>query len=260
MPIFASILDTHQIEPERSAILVRDRAMRRHLCGRGTDTEWPARVSWLQKLLISAVAAREAGDYREAHGAVMRALLFLCSDGPGHDARQLLIESIGFRDWRIGTWQLMLRLPDLSIPLTDWGPQARDAVKAFLADVDWPSVQKPGSTLRKCTLAGSHLPAGAFCSVVPESQETSIPVHVIHKVKAQTFKAVLVVAGSGRKGVSDLQQWFGETTNEEEKRVGYVAMTRASHLLALAVPDDEFQPFAAAHAECFTTCKSTSPT
>lgn len=63
---------------------------------------------------------------------------------------------------------------------------------------------------------------------------------VIHQAKGETYEAVMVVADFGnRNNSSNIDQWLTPQTNEEndERRVGYVAITRPRKILVLAVPD-----------------------
>ena len=68
----------------------------------------------------------------------------------------------------------------------------------------------------------------------------------IHKVKGQTFDAVLIISDENRRGKSKggyWKQWL-MSENDEYRRLGYVASSRPKYLLIWAISEkdkDEFK-------------------
>lgn len=69
-----------------------------------------------------------------------------------------------------------------------------------------------------------------------EKKKNKIPIMTIHKSKGCTFDSTLVISSKNAKSTGGhwKEHWLNGTG--ESKRIGYVASTRARHLLVWGVP------------------------
>ena len=235
--VFTGLLAEHGIQAGDAAVLCRTRKMVSHMSGRD-DREKPRGVSHLTMAFARAAAYRDTGQDGEAHEATMWAMLRMCFGRATYGPNGEAIQDIGERNWRRLTWRLVSRLPSSGASLAGWGRDLRDVLSAFLEDTGWPCDVKLSSTFQRCNAPDSSAPMAEFVSG-PEAA-TAIPCTTVHKAKGMTYEAVLVVCGPGtRSRPCDLHQWLeGPAGDREERRVGYVAMTRPRRLLVLAVPEE----------------------
>ena len=168
----------------------------------------------------------------------MWAMLRLCyaraTYGPNYEA----IQMIGMRDWKRATWRLLKDIPSPDTLLSEWGAVVRRVLEQFLTSTRWPCAISLASTFRRCNASSASVSVAHFVDIARVTQR--IPCMTIHKAKGMTFEAVLVVSSPRtRRRRSGIEQWLAPRGGEEEeRRVGYVAMTRPRKLLVVAVPED----------------------
>lgn len=126
-------------------------------------------------------------------------------------------------------------LPSMSLNGEEWLSQLRCSLGKVVADLGFKEISNLGKKIRKTGLDDSQLSLPLF-----ESQKLfpSIRQETIHKVKGESIDAVLVL-GSLRFWNSVVDA-ANSNTNTEERRLAYVAMTRARHLLVVALPSAHF--------------------
>ena len=232
---FEEKLAERNIEAARAVALARRHDLVAKLRGINTQ-DWPRGVTALSKALARASVYRDAGLLTEAHDGTMWAALRLCFDRHSYGARREAIESIGDRNWRRHTWQLLRDIPLSSMSLAEWGPTLRRIVDGFLEETGWPCQCDLGRTFSRSNNPVAKEPIAAFVRL--PSSDLGTTCKVIHQVKGESYDAVMVVcAPNRRRKPGDLEQWFSpDTHGAAERRTGYVALTRARKLLVLAIP------------------------
>ena len=235
LPYLSNILVQQSLCPQGAAVLARRHELVRQVWG-DQQTDWPKGIGILSRAFARAGTYRDNGMVREAHEAIMWALLRLCFNKASYGARNEAVEHIGVRAWRRCSWRLLQDLPASSTPLANWGPTVRQVVERFLADVQWGCQADIARTFAKSNDPNAGRPVSSFVRLALPIQ--GIACKVIHQAKGETYDAVMVVCGAAsRKRRGDLEQWLSPNQGEEdERRTGYVAMTRPRKILVLAVP------------------------
>lgn len=127
---------------------------------------------------------------------------------------------------RTATFALSAALPDLGLVAKEWCKHAREAVAATLVSlrdndeaITYRNPAPPGTA----NLVVAELIAGRSAALVADT---------IHSVKGESHTATLAIARMD-ESFDHARDWlYGDG---EERRVGYVAMTRAKRYLAVAV-------------------------
>lgn len=129
---------------------------------------------------------------------------------------------------RNAVFALAERLPDLGKPASQWCKEARAAISATMT-----SLREDGGTVSY----KKNAPRGTGRYIVAEliaGRREMLRADTIHSVKGESHGATLVVAL-----VDDVYNhasaWLH--ADGEERRIGYVAITRAERFMAVAVPD-----------------------
>ena len=149
------------------------------------------------------------------------------------------LREAGFlKQWKRLCYHFLLRLPNSDGSLADWGPLAREAVKDFLDAQCLKPELDLSQNLKRIVGNLASAPVSAFVRAF--SSNHGLVFKVIHQGKGETYEAVMVVGDRGnRSRPDDLAQWLSyDVTFDEERRVGYVGVTRPRKLLVLAVPDN----------------------
>jgi superfamily I DNA/RNA helicase len=109
-------------------------------------------------------------------------------------------------------------------------------VERFLADVQWGCQAEIARTFARSNDPNAGRPVSSFVRLALPIK--GIACKVIHQAKGETYDAVMVVCGAAaHKRRGDLEQWLSPNQSEEdERRTGYVAMTRPRKILVVAVP------------------------
>jgi hypothetical protein len=122
-------------------------------------------------------------------------------------------------------------LPSSSLLAKDqWHPLLKQRVPALLQRLEAVAQVTHSETWTR-NLTVKDLPVGALWKRdLLTTDAASIRVQTVHKVKGEGIGAVLYVAKT-----ADLKSLVAET-NSEDRRIGYVAVTRARDLLVVGVP------------------------
>ncbi len=127
---------------------------------------------------------------------------------------------------RTATFALAAGLPDLGLIAREWCKQARAAVAVTLA-----TLRRSDETITY----RNNAPPGTADLIVADliaGRSAALVADTIHSVKGESHTATLVIARMD-ESFDHARDWlYGDG---EERRVGYVAMTRAKRYLAVAV-------------------------
>jgi len=131
-------------------------------------------------------------------------------------------------------------LPSVSLTGDLWVATMRDHLEALIESLGAPPVANLGKMIQKRGLQQQQLLLPLF-----EEQKLfpSIRHDTIHQVKGESIGAVLVIGSA--KFWNSVVSAIDTGENNEDRRLAYVAITRAKDLVMLAMPDRHFNKHAA---------------
>jgi len=140
-------------------------------------------------------------------------------------------------EWRIYLYELMEILPKTDIILSEWIRLANTSLNTYDSDLKLNLSIKRNS--RQC--AYSEL---SFDDIFINEREITIydniKVGTVHSVKGESIDAVLIFWGNRAANNMTYSRILDTDISEcEEKRIVYVAITRAKRILVIAVPEDQ---------------------
>jgi superfamily I DNA/RNA helicase len=124
-------------------------------------------------------------------------------------------------------------LPSVAATGAEWLPRLRTSIGALLKELGIANIPNLAVQLRKTGITDTQLPLFSPEQVFPE-----LRFDTIHKAKGESIGGVLFVGG--KKFFDQLAKDVSDGAETEDKRLGYVAMTRAQHLLCVATPAAHF--------------------
>jgi hypothetical protein len=114
----------------------------------------------------------------------------------------------------------------------------------LLKDLGITNIPKLGQKIRKTGLDETQLALPLF---QPQTLFPSIRQETIHQVKGESIDAVLVLGST--RFFNSVVKAIENNENTEERRLAYVAMTRARHALVVGLPSAHFDNHAAQWTE-----------
>lgn len=232
---FRARLASYGISVEHAAVLARRRSMVEALAGTATKIEVHERVERIAKLARAlAHGTITRADMRYAERAVAR-----CAYGDGVGVESLADEER--RALRIAAYGFISGLPSLAGDLRSWIVGSKEALQTSAASL----TEKPA------TAAGLLVKAKAGHERLDIEDLFSAPSgdlspQTVHSIKGEDRDAVMMVVRKPH-GADPTRQFelfdaiaSGETISEEaeeERRVTFVALTRARRYCLVALPD-----------------------
>ncbi len=152
------------------------------------------------------------------------------------------LDAEGRRRVRNATIKLMTAAPALDLPLQQWIRDAAVVLRGVASGLVAAPARRAGDVLRSAADQGDIVAGAYFTRPSPDCVA-----HTVHDVKGATREAVLVVA-SGRTSARwprEADTWTAPLRGEqlrpdlaEERRILYVAVTRARKYCVIALPTD----------------------
>lgn len=177
-------------------------------------------------------------DYRGAFQIIFRLVRELTGDDPLWQEFDETPESARSIAAAKSMWQFVKdpeRLPSVSQLGSSWICRVREQLAALIAEMGVACNVKLGHHIKKTGLTAGQMALPLFEAQV---NFPAVRQDTIHQVKGESIDAVLVI-GSTRFWNSVVQA-VRDGTNSEDRRLAYVAMTRARHLLLVALPKGHF--------------------
>jgi DNA helicase-2/ATP-dependent DNA helicase PcrA len=225
-----NLVQRTNISAESLAVLVRSQGTKQKVTGTTAPT-----VRGTAKTLLAIRQSRvgpSLAEYKEVEQLLLRRAFGTSSMSSGLDWHVVRSTSISVID----------SLPALEGSLLKWA-KAADAVLEAGARQLAPAVVPEQRQF-------SYSPEWAKVRIEqsPEALKTSVRIDTVHSFKGESIDAVMLVAGDPspaqkRSGYGDSVSWsehLGDpsTSQSEDVRVAYVAITRARQLIVLALPND----------------------
>lgn len=130
-------------------------------------------------------------------------------------------------------------LPPINLNGGEWLSQLRQGLTKIISSLGFKDFSSIGNTIKKTGLDANQLTLPLFGE---QKLFPSIRQETIHKVKGESIDAVLVL-GSPRFWNSVVDAVISGTSTED-RRLAYVAMTRARHVLVVPLPSAHFDKHA----------------
>jgi hypothetical protein len=235
MDHFRERLAVHHIEPSEAFVLARSHKMIARLGGHEELVNVGPTIKAIGKL-SAALAGGTLGRWDVARAEV------LIAQG-AFDKHPTALGPEMRRPLRDAAYSLIGDLPPLEGNLRDWILAARPAYGAALARVCEEPRHKPGPMLKAPDRFAEFEVADVFAP-----PPLDLAPRTVHSLKGEEGEAVMVVVkkhhGADRAKQMQLLEvsLAGEEVaeeEEEERRINYVALTRAERFCLLALPDDK---------------------
>ena len=130
-------------------------------------------------------------------------------------------------------------LPSVGENGTVWIDQLKTNLALLLQELGFTSIPKLGQKIRKTGLDQQQLALPLF---QPQTLFPPIRQETIHQVKGESIDAVLVLGST--KFFNSMVAAIEKSENTEDRRLAYVAMTRARHALVVGLPASHFDKHA----------------
>jgi len=202
------------------------------------------KLQGMTKDLAKAAFNRDSRkDYKKAFEIVERAVRTISDDRVFWECLDENPESEDFHRVKLALWKFTkssMGLPSVSLDGTDWLESLKANLVVLLTTIGITEIPKLGQKIRRTGLDAAQMALPLFSEhplFPPVRQET------IHQVKGESIDGVLVLGSS--RFFNDVVNAVDAKDNTEERRLAYVAMTRARHLLLVGLPAAHFD----AHAE-----------
>jgi len=177
-------------------------------------------------------------DYKKAYQLVESAIQSLTDDSDLWARMDEFPESEETQRIKIGIWRFVKSksgLPTVNLSGSEWILQLRQRLELLIAGLGVKDVPNLNMKIKKTGLDDDQLKLPLFevqTLFPPIRQET------IHQVKGESIDAVLVL-GSAKFWNSVVDSIIADE-NSEDRRLAYVAMTRARYLLVVGLPASHF--------------------
>jgi len=230
---FAALLNSNDYEIAKAAVLCRGKEMVNSVLGSSHKTGQGA----TDKFARAAIARDRSGDIATSFEFVVDGVIRLLND-TGKLLRSELLGASEIREVRTlrrVLWSF-LRSKDKGLPNStllaesQWHPNLKSNVDSLLKSIEEKSGLKRSSRWAN-NLTKAKLENKPLCEFDLLSDDQRIRVCTVHKAKGESIEGVMYLA---RK--ADLEQLLAGPTSEDG-RIGYVAITRATDLLIVGIPD-----------------------
>lgn len=235
MTAFRERLEAHGIEMTRAAVLARSRAMVARLCGKTGSVLVEDRP-----LELGRIAAALASG-RLSRWDVERAAAMLLYGAFGERDPEEIDDAERDRLRRI-TQTFIRDLPPLQGTVKEWIESAREPYRTATTRLLNPPVKKAGLCLRTKADHGGYQASESFVVAPADLQPQTV-----HSLKGEDREGVMLVVNRPHGGDPSKQLDLFEaalggaeigSAHQQERRVNYVALTRAERYCLLALPDN----------------------
>lgn len=232
---FERLLEQANITQSKSAILCRAHDQLESIRGEVNYTD----LQGLTKEMAQAAFHRDARkDYRKARQIVENALREMTDESGFWEALDEAPDSEAAHRVRLALWRFTKSpegLPSVSENGSEWIEKLKGNVTNLLETMGITNLPKMGQKFRRTGLNADQLALPLFA---PQALFPAIRQETIHQVKGESIDAVLVLGSS--KFFNAVVKSIKSNENTEERRLAYVAMTRARHTLLIGLPASHY--------------------
>lgn len=233
--VFRTQLSAYEIDPGSATVLTRRRSIVNQING----VVAPKGISQRHASIGELAAAAASGTLSRRHVAIAQQLVA----GSAWDLRLHELDEQQREAARAAGHTLLLHLPPVTGTVQQFISQARTALGTAVATV----VSTPERTAKQFLPAGQSL-ASFDASMVFSPPPRDLTARTVHSFKGEDSDAVMVVVRRfSRTDPTEQMTLFRAVATgdllapekEEERRVMFVALTRASRYCLVALPDDK---------------------
>ncbi len=236
---FEAHLSRAGISLDGSAILCRAHQQLEAIRGVANYNE----LQGLTKELALAAFHRDIRkDYKTAFRILEKAIRELIDEPDFWDTLDENPESVAAIEFRLALWRFTKcqgGLPSVGESATAWIDKLKANLAPLLSNLGIKNIPKLGQKIRRTGLDQQQLALPLF---EPQTLFPPIRQATIHQVKGESIDAVLVLGST--KFFNSVVSAMERGENTEDRRLAYVAMTRARHTLMLGLPSSHFDKHA----------------
>ena len=227
-----------------AAVVCRAHGQLESLRGKANYTNLTGKA---RDLATAAFLRDSRHDYRGAYQTVERIVRELTGDDPlweriDTDANSRERIAVALAIWKF------VKSPDRLTPVSQlgdtWIPSMRTQLANLIAEIGLQCDAKLGHHIKATGLSAAQKALPLFESV---AEFPAVRQDTIHQVKGESIDAVLVIGSA--KFWNSVMAAVKRDDNTEDRRLAYVAMTRARHLLVVGLPKGHYDKHAKAWVE-----------
>lgn len=197
---------------------------------------WKTEIPYL---LIDAMFAFEAGDM-DSSFRKLRLILSGLLAGDTPEKRRKFIHDIKYDvDWNARIFRFLKEVPPFSLSFKEWSNQTCTLLQRYWSLEKEPTFE-PYQKKKGCKMTEmANVPVEQYHQSNDEGSDFHKSIQTIHAVKGETLDAVLLfLSPDSRGGTISLNDFSSSPVRNmtESQRMIYVACSRATQFLALAVP------------------------
>ena len=190
-------------------------------------------------LIIDAVFAFEAGDMDFAFRKVRLTLSGLLAGNDPEERRTFINDIEHDIDWNARIFRFLMQVPSFSLSFKEWSKRVCILLQDFWGleekPIFVPFMKKDGYKMSEM----AEVPVEQYHQSNDKGSDFHKSIDTIHAVKGATLDAVLLFLSADSRGQNISLKDFPHSavrTMTESQRLIYVACSRATQFLALAVP------------------------
>lgn len=237
---FVKHLEIAGIQQSDSAILCRAHQQLEAIRG---DVNYNSLQGITKEMAIAAFYRDVRKDFRRAYQVVEKAIREMVDEPEFWDRLDEDPESEFHYQFRLRLWRFTKfrnGLPSVDENGADWITELRARMAPLLQELGIKNIPKLGQKIRRTGLDQAQLALPLFR---PQTLFPPIRQETIHQVKGESIDAILVLGST--KFFNSVVNAIEDNENTEERRLAYVAMTRARHALVVGLPATHFDTHAA---------------
>lgn len=238
---FERLLERAGISQSDSVILCRGHQQLETIRGEVSYTD----LKGLTKKLAQAAFYRDARkDYRKAFEIVVNVIREMVDEPELWESIDNEPDSESSLRVRLALWKFAKSsdgLPPIYRNCTLWIENLKNNLTGVFAEIGITNLPTIGQKIKRTGLSASQLTLPLF---EPQTLFPPIRQETIHQVKGESIDGVLVLGSA--KFFNEVVKTVENDENGEERRLAYVAMTRARYALLVGLPASHFDKHIAA--------------
>lgn len=235
---FESLLSAANIPQSHSGIICRGNVQLETLRGQVNYSKLKGKTN---ELALATFHRDVRHDFQKAFKMVSAVVEELTVEADFWEIVENQPDSDHARDVKLKLWQFVRStsgLPSINTSGAEWVLEVRENLAKLFNEFGMTKVPTLGRSIKKTGLAATQLTLPLF---TPHTLFPPIRQETIHQVKGESIDGVLVI-GSPQFFNSVIKS-VNANSNEENRRLAYVAMTRARHVLLVSLPKAHFDKY-----------------
>jgi hypothetical protein len=200
------------------------------------------KLKGMTKELAQAAFFRDCRkDYKHAFQIVEKSVRSIIDDSDFWEKIDESPESKESKKVKLLIWRFVKSptgLPPISLQVDEWILQLRQNLRCMIAELNIKDIPNLNLKIKKTGIENNQLKLPLF---EVKSLFPSIRQETIHQVKGENIDAVLVLGSA--KFWNSVVDSIVSGESSEDRRLAYVAMTRARYLLVIGLPASHFDKY-----------------